>query len=178
MQKLRKINEMYLLFFSMSVMGWLYEVFLEVVVYRWGFSNRGILFGPYCPVYGIGTLILLLCLQPIKERKTGNKFITAIIVFIGILLLTSVIELIASYIMEWTVGDWMWDYTRFTLNFQGRIALNPGVRFGIGGMVFLYILHPIYIKIISKLSDRTVSLTALLCMAVFMIDCILTFVTI
>ena len=30
-----------LYFFFYSVLGWLYEVFLEVVVYRWGFTNRG-----------------------------------------------------------------------------------------------------------------------------------------
>lgn len=35
-----------LYFFFYSVLGWLYEVFLEVVVYRWGFTNRGVLLGP------------------------------------------------------------------------------------------------------------------------------------
>ena len=32
-----------LYFFFYSMLGWLYEVFLEVVVYRWGFTNRGVL---------------------------------------------------------------------------------------------------------------------------------------
>ena len=49
-----------LYFFFYSVLGWLYEVFLEVVVYRWGFTNRGVLLGPYCPVYGVGALVFLL----------------------------------------------------------------------------------------------------------------------
>ena len=35
----------YLYFMMYSVIGWLYEVFLEVVVYKWGFSDRGILTG-------------------------------------------------------------------------------------------------------------------------------------
>ena len=50
-----------LYFFFYSILGWLYEVFLEVVVYRWGFTNRGVLLGPYCPVYGVGALVFLLC---------------------------------------------------------------------------------------------------------------------
>lgn len=40
----------FICFMLYSVFGWLYEVFLEVVVYQWGFTNRGVLFGPYCPV--------------------------------------------------------------------------------------------------------------------------------
>ena len=51
-------------------------------------------------------------------------------------------ELVASYLMEWVTGSWMWDYTRFAFHFQGRIALNPSLRFGVGGMVILYLLHP------------------------------------
>ena len=34
-------------FILYSFIGWFYEVFLEVVVYKWGFSDRGVLFGPY-----------------------------------------------------------------------------------------------------------------------------------
>ena len=59
---LRRLQEIYLYFFLYCVIGWLYEVFLEAMIYRWGFSNRGILFGPYLPIYGIGALVFLLCL--------------------------------------------------------------------------------------------------------------------
>ena len=48
--------------------------------------------------------------------------------------------------MEFTQGGWLWDYTRFSFNFEGRIALNPSIRFGIGGMVFLYLLQPLFKK--------------------------------
>ena len=54
------LRQWFLCFFLCSVLGWVYEVFLEVVVYRWGFTNRGVLFGPYCPVYGVGALAFLL----------------------------------------------------------------------------------------------------------------------
>ena len=43
------LQRYFLYFLLYSVLGWIYEVFLEVVVYRWGFTNRGVLFGPYCP---------------------------------------------------------------------------------------------------------------------------------
>ena len=64
---MRRKTEQYFIFFMLcSVIGWLYEVFLEVVVYRWGFSNRGVLFGPYCIIYGIGGLI---CSSPWENSK-------------------------------------------------------------------------------------------------------------
>ena len=58
-----------LYFFFYSVLGWLYEVFLEVVVYRWGFTNRGVLLGPYCPVYGVGALVFLLCFSRLMAKR-------------------------------------------------------------------------------------------------------------
>ena len=51
------IQKHFIYFMLYAILGWIYEVFLEVVVYRWGFSNRGVLFGPYCPVYGFGAII-------------------------------------------------------------------------------------------------------------------------
>ena len=54
--RVQTVEKLFLYFLMAAVIGWCYEVFLEVVVYRWGFDNRGVLFGPYCPVYGVGML--------------------------------------------------------------------------------------------------------------------------
>ena len=98
----------YFLFFVFySVIGWLYEVFLEVVVYRWGFSNRGVLFGPYCVIYGVGALIIIFALGRLKRTpvRIGRVSITPILVFLGIVVLTTALELLGSYIMELTHGS-------------------------------------------------------------------------
>ena len=62
---LRRLQEIYLYFFLYCVIGWLYEVFLEVVIYRWGFSNRGVLFGPY---------LAGMCKSRPKEPGDGCKW--------------------------------------------------------------------------------------------------------
>lgn len=64
-----RIEFAFLCFFAYSALGWCYEVFLEVVVYNWGFSNRGFLFGPYCPVYGFGALLLIGLLSHLQCKK-------------------------------------------------------------------------------------------------------------
>ena len=70
---LEKIEKLFMYFIMYSVIGWTYEVFLETVIYKWGFSNRGVLFGPYCPVYGFGVLIFLFTVYPIIKDKPIKK---------------------------------------------------------------------------------------------------------
>ena len=77
----KTLSCLFLLFLAYAIIGWCYEVFLEVVIYQWGFSNRGFLFGPYCPVYGFGALLLLFCLNGISLKK---KWYSPILVFLGI----------------------------------------------------------------------------------------------
>ena len=141
------IQAFFLYFLCYSVIGWCYEVFLEVVVYQWGFSNRGVLFGPYLPVYGVGALVFLFTIYPLiqgKPRREQLKFLP--IVFVGCALLATGIELAASYLCEWMLGSWPWQtYARdYTIQFQGRIALSPSIRFGLGGVLFLYLLQPLF----------------------------------
>ena len=171
---MKKVQDYFLYFMFYSVIGWIYEVFLEVVVYRWGYSDRGVLIGPYCIVYGFGAVILLLALSGLmkKKIKLGPVNVTPLLVFVGIVLITTVIELIASYIMEFTAGEGMWDYTRFAFNFQGRIAPNPSIRFGIGGMVILYLLHPLARRFTEKASLKVQRTAAAICLVLFAADCI------
>lgn len=152
----QKIQVYFVYFMLYSMIGWIYEFFLEVFVYRWGFSNRGVLFGPYCVIYGVGALILLFSLGSLAEKKiyAGKLLVTPVLVFLGIVAITTIVELAGSYVMELATGKWAWDYRRFAFNFQGRIALNPSVRFGIGGMVFLYVLQPFFVKLTDKMSPR------------------------
>ena len=126
------------LYFALySIIGWCYEVFLEVVVYQWGFTNRGVLFGPYCPVYGVGALAFILLVYPlIKGRPVKERLIRIPLVFLLCLLIATSLELATSYILEAITGSWPWQtYVDYKINFQGRIALSPSVRFGLGGVL-------------------------------------------
>ena len=108
--------------------------------------------------------------------KIKNINITPIIMFISIVIITTIVELIASYIMEFTSGSWLWDYTRFSFNFEGRIALNPSIRFGIGGMIFLYLLQPLFEKMTNKLTNKKLNVLSISISIIFILDIIYTFV--
>ena len=57
------------LFLFLLHAGVLYEVFLEVVVYRWGFTNRGVLLGPYCRCTASALVFLLAFSRLMAKRE-------------------------------------------------------------------------------------------------------------
>ena len=156
---LNNIKKLYLTFMVYAVIGWIYEVFLEVVIYRWGFTNRGVLFGPYCPVYGFGALLFIFLVYPmIKKKPLKKKILMIPVVFLLCMFWATLLELITSYLCELVMGSWPWQtYADYKYNFQARIALSPSIRFGIGGVIFLYVLQPIIDKILNKISNNTLN---------------------
>lgn len=171
---IEKIKKYYLYFMMYAVFGWLYEVFLEVVIYQWGFNDRGVLFGPYCPVYGVGALAFIFTIgRLLKDKPLKKKLLMIPIVFLGCMIIATLIELIASYLCEWTMGSWPWQtYADYKYNFQARIALSPSIRFGIGGVLFLYILQPLFEKIVGKLDKKWLNIIVYVVGGIFIIDII------
>ncbi|MBR1689290.1 MAG: putative ABC transporter permease [Oscillibacter sp.] len=141
-------------FFAYSVMGWLYEVTLEVVVYRWGYSDRGVLFGPYCPIYGFGVLGFLLCFYGLAHDGRWPLWRRLAVSFTGCTALATALELASSYLLEWITGSWPWSYTTYRFHYQGRIALSASLRFGLGGVLILFVLHPLLRRFTAALPER------------------------
>jgi len=166
------IKKHYLYFMMYAIFGWCYEVFLEVVVYKWGFTNRGVLFGPYCPVYGFGALIFIFCVYPLIKNKPLKKRILYIpLVFLLCMASATLLELITSYICEFFMGSWPWQtYADYKYNFQARIALSPSIRFGLGGILFLYLLQPLFELLLSKLSKKQLNTAFYIILTLFVID--------
>lgn len=179
MKKLIEKISPYIIYFMLySMIGWIYEVFLEVVVYRWGFSNRGVLFGPWLPVYGTGALIFIFLVYPIiKEKSLKKKLLMIPIIFTLCMLSATLLELLTSYICEFISGAWPWQtYKDYKYNFQARIALSPSIRFGLGGIIFLYILQPLFEKLTLKL-DKKKNIFATVIFLVLLIDTIITIIS-
>lgn len=158
----------FLTFLAYAVFGWCYEVFLETAVYGWGFSNRGFLFGPYCPVYGFGALLLFSCLRPLGGAR--RKALLPLAVFALAMLLATAVELLTSYLLEAFTGGWLWDYRAYAVQFDGRIALSPSLRFGLGGLLFCYGIQPLLQRAAAKIGEGACRRAARLLAAVFLLD--------
>ena len=52
----------FLLFIIYAVIGWCMEVICKLIQYK-KFVDRGFLIGPYCPIYGVGALLITFFLN-------------------------------------------------------------------------------------------------------------------
>ncbi len=67
---LDKLTNIYIIFCIYALIGWLYEVlWMWFVVPPKHFINRGVLIGPFLPIYGFGMLILLFLLHKFMSKK-------------------------------------------------------------------------------------------------------------
>ena len=96
--------------------------------------NRGFLIGPYCPIYGVGCLLLIVFLGSFKDN-IFTLFLMSIIV-------CSILEYFTSFIMEKLFNARWWDYSDRKLNLNGRICVDTMIPFGILGVLVVYFLNP------------------------------------
>lgn len=156
-------SESVLLFLFFDIIGWIYEVVLAFM-YGHGFVNRGFLFGPYLPLYGSGALILIFVLGGLmkKDIRVGRINVKPIAVFLMIMLVTTTLEYVVGWFMESVFHQQFWNYSDYKWQLHGRICVSASLRFGLGGMVFLYILVPLFRKMLGKLPLRFRQVSAIL----------------
>ena len=124
----------YAYFILYAFLGWVCED-LYCGIPKKKFINRGFFYGPYCPIYGVGALLVLYPLLFVKQYP--------ILVFVLGMLITSVLEYITSWIMEALFKTRWWDYSKRFMNINGRVCLLNSTLFGIMSIVVVYIVHPI-----------------------------------
>lgn len=178
MQKELNTMQKYLfLFFAYAMAGWLYETALEVIIFQEGYTNRGFLFGPICPIYGFGAISMLTFYNTFVKERTLDKSdnMKLIITFFSCMVIATIIELITSYLLEFAIGTWLWTYKDYPFNFEGRVSLPASTVFGIGGVLFLYVLQPKMENYIQKANVKAQILLIRMATVLLCVDCATTF---
>ena len=156
---------LFLFFVVYSFLGWIIEC-SWVSYENKKIENRGYLFGPICPIYGVGVLVCLLIVSPLNLPWYLEFFL--------ITLFCSIVEYFTSVILEKIFHVRWWDYTNNTkLNLNGRVSLITSLGFGVGGLLVLHIIHPILISFFSHFSLSTLAVFAIIFLVVFIIDLVL-----
>ncbi len=150
-----------LLFFTASMIGWLWEVGLHLFQYG-EFVNRGTLHGPWIQIYGFGVVFLLISLKKIRNHP--------ILTFLSTIILCGIIEYATSWYLEVFNGMRYWDYDDFFLNIHGRICLEGLLAFGIGGCIFIYFGAPFFESLYNKIKPKIKKIIVLILIGLFSID--------
>lgn len=162
----------YLLYFLMfSFLGWLMETAYSF--YELGhFTKRGFLYGPLCPIYGWGALILIMFFNKYKG-KSIKLFVYAAIVF-------SAFEYLVGYGMDALFSAKWWDYTNEFLNLNGRISIFYSFVWGIVALLFINYIYPFFKKkldtILSKIPYKVQLFTLRFFALFFIFDTAMSFV--
>lgn len=128
-----KLFDAILYFFIYAFLGWILETIYAIYV-QGHFVKRGFLYGPICPIYGFGAVILILATKKLY-KKPLLKFIIATGAF-------TIFEYIVSFLLEILFDIKLWDYSNDFLNIQGRVSILYSIAWGVIGVLLLEKLHP------------------------------------
>ena len=154
------LPQMVIIFALISFGGWVYETIYCSVV-EGEFTKRGFLFGPTCPIYGIGAIAEWLVLGQISNP---------IIVFIIGAVLATVIEYSTGLFLERRFKKKWWDYSMFKFNLHGRICPQASAVFGAFSVTSVFVLVPTMLNILIIFSKHTVSVVAFIVVTLYFLD--------
>ena len=158
-------------FIIYSVAGYIIETLYGMITKGVWESRQSFLYGPFCGIYGLGAVVMILCLH--KFPKKYN------VLFIGGFIVGSIVEYAISLFGEVVLGVKWWDYSNMPLNINGRICVYFSVFWGFLGMYLIISLNPKVDKIIDWIKSKFKTQKALKSFVVtvftlLMIDCIAT----
>ena len=157
-----KLKKELLIVFWVFIIGCIFgcvsETILGVLVDKHFHIRRGLIYGPFIPVYGVGAIMYYFIVRNIKDMAK---------VFISSMALGGAVEYICSYVQEIFFGTISWDYSDFAFNLNGRTSLLHCTFWGVCGIFFVVVAYPIIMKIVDNLQKPEFKWITIV-MAVFM----------
>ena len=142
------------IFIIYAFLGWCSEVAFAAVN-KGKFVNRGFLNGPVCPIYGVGMLIVVLCLWNLRDRP--------LLLFLGSALLTTALEFVTGFVLERFFHDKWWDYSDMPFNIKGYVCLKFTILWGLAASFIIGAIH----RFIYMLIEKTPFVLGAILLAVF-----------
>ena len=154
----------YFLFFS--ILGLMIETAYCYITTGVLESRKGLLYGPFCPVYGIGATILIITLNRYREKP--------ILLFLYGMLVGSIIEYVLSFCLEALYGTRFWEYSYLPFHLNGRICLTYALFWGILSLALIRIIKPMLDRFLNKIPYKVQKVFVSFLFIFLVIDAILT----
>ena len=154
-------------FLIYSFLGWGMESIFRSICEK-KLINTGFLRGPFCPIYGIGAIIMIALLSQFEKS-------IVLLFFISLIILT-LWEYIVGVLLEKLFKTKYWDYSDHKFNFQGRICLTNSIYWGFLGVAFVKYIHPFIESYIEKIDVNILKYIVLIFSIIFLVDTITTII--
>lgn len=145
-------KKLFFIFLIGSVIGTIYE---DLLIYCrtlmqtgegvW-MLHRGVIYGPFNVVYGLGAATMIWLLL---RKKYDNWQI-----FFYAALLGGVVEYLISFLQEFFTHTTSWDYSNLPLNINGRTTIPIMLVWGVMGLVLVKVIYPWVSRLIEKIPQR------------------------
>lgn len=144
-----KINtyKLFWIFLILSIFGYIIETTWWLFITGHYESRQGLIFGPFSPIYGLGAVLLTICLERITLKSNILIFLCS--AFVG-----SAFEYICSLFQQTAFGTVSWEYSNSHFNIDGRTNLKYAVIWGLFGVLYAKVIHPKFCSLLKKVPDK------------------------
>ena len=161
----------YVVYFAIySFMGWIYECFFAIATkHEW--ENRGFMFGPVIPIYGVGGVSIMILLHVCElHHLTPSVWQLFLIGAFG----SVILEFSTHLFLEKMFHAYWWDYSNMPFNIQGRVCLPYTICFGGAAILVAKVIAPFTVHMVAWMPDLLFEGLAFLFVAIFAMDLALT----
>lgn len=131
------------------------------------FVNRGFLMGPYCPIYGCGSVLIIYLLKDSMSDPLG--------LYLKAILIAAILEYGTSFLMEKIFHARWWDYSDNKWNINGRICLETLIPFGFLACFAVYFVNPFIYQCLLKIDIEVLNVILILFSTILIIDTFFSF---
>ncbi len=155
------------LFFIYSFLGWGMEVVHAVYGNR-KLVNRGFLNGIVCPVYGFSMIFLSVFMDSLKN---GWFYL-----FLGCMIVGSVIELVTGLLLEKVFHIRLWDYSDMRFQVGGYVCLKYSILWGVFGTLLIKLVNPFLLSILHNIPELVGGILLIVFTILLVLDTVTTIV--
>lgn len=155
------ISLLFLYFIIYAFLGWILEtIYCSVLEKR--FVARGFLYGPVCPIYGVGVLMMLCWFTPFTNQPLLFYVIATVCM--------SAWEYLVGWLLETTTHIKYWDYSTRRFNLHGRICLTISLTWGVLAYLVIFWIHPAISGLVERLSTVTIHVASGVLLVILLAD--------
>lgn len=133
-------------FIIYSIMGYIIETVFAFIVYGVIESRQSFLYGPFCSIYGVGAVVMILSLRYFDKNNYT--------LFVGGFIIGSIVEYIVSWAGEVILNTRWWDYSHRFLNINGRICFTYSIFWGLLAIYLMKSVNPQVAKFIDWIESK------------------------